>query len=622
MKKKILSLILALALVLPIAPTELFNITADAAITSGTSGYYTYSVSNGEATITAVHSSISGDIVIPSKLGWNNYSVVGIGYGAFLGCSSLTSVKIPDSVTSIGENAFQSCTSLESITIPNGVTVIGGNAFFSCTSLTSIEIPDSIISIGNGAFHNCSSLTSITIPDSVASIGNYAFARCTGLTSVSIGNGVTFIGENAFNGCTSLTSITIPDGIVTINNHTFSQCLALKSITIPDSVTSIGNSALYACSSLTSIALPDSVTLIDTGAFDFCNALTDVWYEGTEEAHENISIRSSNAMLKSATWHYNSCIKNPSAIKVHIYDKSTGTTCTECGATREHPYDACGTTGNCTWTLDGTVLTISGKGAMGDLPWNANRPPWGSAITEVIIEDGVTTIGDYAFHGCDNLTSIEIPDSVTKIVGAAFWGCSSLVSITIPNGVEHLEHYAFAQCTSLASVTIPDSMVEINSYSFYDCDKLKDVWYAGTSDGRREITENYTHCPLTYATWHYNSCVKNPANEKVHIYDNACDTTCNLCGAERQVPDHTYDDAKDLICNECGYERPPFTPGDVDGVEGVTLDDAIYLLYHVNFKDTYLVNQPVDFNGDGKEDLDDAIYLLYHVNFKETYPLH
>ena len=65
-----------------------------------------------------------------------------------------------------------------------------------------------------------------------------------------------------------------------------------------------------------------------------------------------------------------------------------------------------------------------------------------------------------------------------------------------------------------------------------------------------------------------------------------------------------------------------YTPGDVDGVEGVTLDDAIYLLYHVNFSTTYPVNQPVDFNGDGEEDLDDAIYLLYHVNFKETYPLH
>ena len=93
--------------------------------------------------------------------------------------------------------------------------------------------------------------------------------------------------------------------------------------------------------------------------------------------------------------------------------------------------------------------------------------------------------------------------------------------------------------------------------------------------------------------------------------------------AQWECSGHVYDNDTDPTCNKCGYERtPPYTPGDVDGVEGVTLDDAIYLLYHVNFKDTYPVSQPVDFNGDGKEDLDDAIYLLYHVNFKDTYPLH
>ena len=112
------------------------------------------------------------------------------------------------------------------------------------------------------------------------------------------------------------------------------------------------------------------------------------------------------------------------------------------------------------------------------------------------------------------------------------------------------------------------------------------------------------------------------ASREVHKHDNACDTTCNVCGAERQVPDHIYDDAKDLICNECGYERPPYILGDVDNDSDVDLDDAIYLLYHVNFPTTYPVNQPIDFNGDFKEDLDDAIYLLYHVNFPATYPLH
>ena len=106
-----------------------------------------------------------------------------------------------------------------------------------------------------------------------------------------------------------------------------------------------------------------------------------------------------------------------------------------------------------------------------------------------------------------------------------------------------------------------------------------------------------------------------------HLYSNACDEVCNRCNAQRKAP-HVYDHANDLICNECGCERPPYTPGDLDGAEGVSMNDAIYLLYHLNFSALYPVDQPVDFDGNGKVDLNDAIYLLYHINFSTLYPLH
>ena len=118
--------------------------------------------------------------VIPS-----DGSVTNIGDSAFSGCSSLTSITIPDSVTSIGDLAFDSCSSLTSITIPDSVTSIGVSAFGGCSSLTSITIPSSVTSIGDEAFWDCSSLTSITIPDSVTSIGRYAFFGCYSLTSVT-----------------------------------------------------------------------------------------------------------------------------------------------------------------------------------------------------------------------------------------------------------------------------------------------------------------------------------------------------------------------------------------------------------------------------------------------------
>ena len=157
-------------------------------------------------------------------------SVTSIGEYAFSGCTSLTSITIPDSVTSIGRYVFYGCTSLTSVTIGDSVTSIGSSAFSGCTSLTSITIPNSVTSIGESAFYNCDSLTSITIPDSVTSIGESAFFSCNSLTSVTIGDSVTSIGSSAFFGCTSLTSVTIGDSVTSIGQNAFFGCTSLKSI--------------------------------------------------------------------------------------------------------------------------------------------------------------------------------------------------------------------------------------------------------------------------------------------------------------------------------------------------------------------------------------------------------
>ncbi|MDB4440206.1 leucine-rich repeat domain-containing protein [bacterium] len=191
-----------------------------------------YTTIFGEVAITDCNTAATGELVIPNTIEGN--PVTSIGDNAFLYCTSLTSITIPDSVTSIGDNAFYFCSSLTSITIPDSVTSIGDQAFYACESLTSITIPDSVTSIGGGAFESCRSLTSITIPDSVTSIGDTAFRSCTSLTSITIPDSVTSIGESAFLGCTSLTSITIPDSVTSIGDYTFSFCTSLTSITIPD----------------------------------------------------------------------------------------------------------------------------------------------------------------------------------------------------------------------------------------------------------------------------------------------------------------------------------------------------------------------------------------------------
>ena len=212
-----------------------------------------YGIKDGVATVVKyiTTANISPSVIYKD----NTYMVTSIGSYAFSGCTSLTSITIPDSVTSIGSDAFSGCTSLTSITIPDSVTSIGSYAFSYCESLESVTFGENskLESIGSYAFYDCTSLTSITIPDSVTSIGSYAFSGCTSLESVTFGENskLESIGSYAFFYCTSLTSITIPDSVTSIGSYAFFYCTSLTSITIPDSVTSIGWGAFYNCTSLT-----------------------------------------------------------------------------------------------------------------------------------------------------------------------------------------------------------------------------------------------------------------------------------------------------------------------------------------------------------------------------------
>ena len=406
-------------------------------------------------------------------------SVTSIGSNAFEDCTGLTSVTISDSVTSIGWGAFSGCTRLRDITIPDSVTSIGSGAFSSCAGLTSVTIGNSLTSIGSYAFSSCAGLTSVTIGNSVTSIGDYAFIGCTRLTSVTIGNGVTSIGYNAFYDCSNLTSvyfnakecadfkensdvfgsagkktegvtitfgknvqnipsylcygskynsytekyyyssdyapkvkeIIIENDVQHIGNHAFYGCTGLTSVTIPDSVTSIGNYAFYDCTGLTSVTIPSSVESIGSLAFSNCSQLKDIFYGGSELAWK---LRFSNVSVSGNT-------------TVH-FEQSTGQILVS---------GNCGTDGdNLTWTInDRGNLTVSGKGAMKDYTQSyinyqyVNTSPWGNyakCLYSAVIENGVTSIGDYAFAFCKNLKSVTIGEDVSNFGSCAFRECSNL----------------------------------------------------------------------------------------------------------------------------------------------------------------------------------------------------
>ena len=437
-------------------------------------------------------------------------SVTSIGDVAFYECGSLTRVTIPDSVTSIGETAFWKCTALTSVTIPNRVATIGGRAFMECSSLTSITIPDSVTSIGFAAFSNCGSLASVTLPKGIASISESAFADCHSLTSVTIPDSVTLIGSGAFARCDGLTSVTIPASVTGIGDYAFDGCAKLtdvyyggtaaqwetveigirndplrsanihfnggedewrydeatktlyitgsgpmknygdpndrpwsqyteeiQSVIIENGITSIGSTAFYFCTSLTSATIPDSVTSVEQYAFRGDASLKDVYYGGDEAQWEAITLGNGNDPLRNATIHFN------------------------------------GEEEGVTWRYDEATKTlyITGSGPMEDYRFSTDRP-WDQYIKEiqsVVIENGITSIGDYAFWQGTNLTSVSIPDSVTSIGNAAFSACSSLTSVPIPNSVTSIGNAAFADCASLTSVNIPDSVTSIGVAAFSGC---------------------------------------------------------------------------------------------------------------------------------------------------------
>ena len=193
----------------------------------------------------------------------------------FSGCSALTSLILPSSVTKIGNYAFEHLVTLTSLIIPSNVTEIGNSAFVNCRGLTSMKIPSSVTNIGDCAFLNCSGLTSLVISSGVTKIGDSAFSNCSGLTSLVIPSGVTEIGYHAFENCSGLISLVISSGV--IDGSAFENCSGLTSLIISSGVTKIGGSAFKNCSGLTSLVIPSSVTEIGWYAFENCRGLTSIY---------------------------------------------------------------------------------------------------------------------------------------------------------------------------------------------------------------------------------------------------------------------------------------------------------------------------------------------------------
>ncbi len=283
---------------------------------------------------------------------------------------------------------------------------------------------------GTGAMHDYSS--------------DYRAPWGTGVTKVIIEDGVTSIGTEAFNNCTDLESVEIADSVTSIGALAFRYCDSLKNVVLPKQLKEVADYTFYCCCNLETITIPSTVTKIGAYAFNGCSDLSLVNFGGTAYQYAMIDIGQYDKSIVKAG--------------VHTSDGVGG----KCGK-------------HLVWIKNGTKLSIYGEGEMYRYRWSSTLP-WGTDITEVIIENGVTSIGEYAFYCCEELISVDIPDSVTSIEMAAFNGCSSLVSIKIPDSIECIEYVLFENCSSLTSITIPSSVSSISIDAFYGCENLKNVY--------------------------------------------------------------------------------------------------------------------------------------------------
>ena len=390
----------------------------------------------------------------------------------------------------ICDSAFSNCYELTGVTIPNSITVLSGGAF-ECSGIVNVTIPSSVIKIDADAFGSCGDLENVYYLGTedqwklinIEMYNDYllnANIYCNGKLIEKVTSGLTgdcqwnYDKENNtltisgngkmadysgykdvpwINYSSKISEIFIKDGVKNIGAYAFYNCSRLNEIDIPDSVISIGEYAFGQCNFVEKVIIPSSVNTISKGAFMNCNGIESIYYTGTEEQWNNISIDNSedlNDYLQMG--------------KVH-FEWTRPTTN--------------GTTGDCKWSYDRETytLTISGNGEMGnyydypDVPWNK----YIEKIKYVSIEDGVTSVGRHCFYHCYRVESVTIPNSVKVIRLGAFDECEQLSSINIPDSVTKIETCAFENCTKLSEVNISKYVSEIGDNAFSYCENLKSI---------------------------------------------------------------------------------------------------------------------------------------------------
>lgn len=559
----------ALLVVLTVAIVACVLALSAAAETTGTYGKLSYSITDGEVTITACDKTAT-EVEIPETI--EGYPVVSIDTNAFRNTKELTKITwnaknidnfhyedniftfaginsggvefiFGDTVESIPEYIFYNWKYITKVTIGDNVKKIGDGAF-GFSSVSEVVIPDSVTTFGSGVFNQCENLTKVILSENTPSIGWGTFRNCSNLKEIIIPGSVISVDAEAFYGCADLLCVTIGNSVKTIGNRAFYGCFSLTEIIIPDSVTSIGNEAFYGCADLSSVTIGNTVETIGYRAFYNCTGLTKINWNA-----KNVRSFSSEPDVFFCAGY------ESEGIEV-VFGENVESIPTGC---------------------------FAGYADSGMKSAN---------IKKVIIGESVTMIGDYAFWECKGLESITIPDSLVSIGYSAFMGCANLTNVIISNSINTIGARTFYNCTSLKNISIPESVEYIATDAFYGSGLEKIVInnpkcvieYNASAIPSDAVIYGYANSPAQmYAQMYGRDFVALAEGECEHTYsewivdaDATCSDrgfmhrVCTLCnGYEFDVIEKTghIDNDTDNICDVCDEVLSSQTPDIDDGGE-------------------------------------------------------
>lgn len=322
----------------------------------------------------------------------------------------------PTTMTTIGRWAFDSCEKLTALRVPEGVTTLGQSVFWGCKALQELTLPSTLTTIGTKLCYHCENLTSITIPAGVTSIGDEAFSGCKLLGTITLPATLNSLGTYAFYGCESAKSVVFlgNDDVTLSGESQFSMMKSLKSVRLPNNQSTITRSMFYGCEKLEAIDLSKlPATEIRPYAFYNCKALATVQFP-------------------------------PSLATI----------------------------GECAFSSCKNLTTVAFPASLKTIGNDSFRY---SGVTIMQLNNGLESIGNYAFSDCDALTTATLPNTLTSLGQYAFDNCDELQTVVFPKNFTTLPRSVCGTCKKLHEITLPEDLVTIGQNAFYNANSLQSL---------------------------------------------------------------------------------------------------------------------------------------------------